>query len=559
MLDIRFDNVTIINGRGEPGFLGSLGVQNGRIAEVGAFDALAKETIDGSGLCIMPGIVDNHTHYDAQVTWDPYCNPSPALGVTTLVMGNCGFTIAPCHPSDRDITMRNLTQVEGMSIDALKTGIDWSFETFPEYLDMLEKRGVGPNVSCFVGHSSVRTYVLQNEASKRAATPEEVGRMRAIVVEAMEAGACGFATTRFPGHNGENGIPMPSRLADEAEMLSLSGALKDKGRGILMMTKSFDMPISDIEKLSAAAQRPYLIAALLHSHLDPNKTFSDLSDIRAAQSRGTRLYGAVSPCPLNMDFSFLSPYPLEGFTCWKPMMSLNGDAYKEALADPDFRKSFMNELNDGEVKVFSGEWDKVYVAQVADADNSAFEGKSISVLAEEAKKLPFDFMLDLALGENLETMFTATIMNSDEDAVGQLMCDDNAILSLSDAGAHLTFLCDAGFGLHVLGHWVRDKGIMPLEKAVHKLTLESAKLFGIKDRGFIDKGAWADLLLFDPKTINRGPSHRLHDLPSGASRLTTPSVGVHGVWVNGQKVADGEGLIPQAPLCGQVIREYDTF
>ena len=167
MLDIRFDNATIIDGTGAAGFLGSVGVQDGRIAEVGAFGSLAKESIDCCGLCLMPGIIDNHTHYDAQVTWDPYCNPSPALGVTTLVMGNCGFTIAPCHPSDRDITMRNLTQVEGMSIDALQTGIDWSFETFPQYLDMLEKRGVAPNVSCFVGHSSVRTYVLRGDASPR--------------------------------------------------------------------------------------------------------------------------------------------------------------------------------------------------------------------------------------------------------------------------------------------------------------------------------------------------------------------------------------------------------
>ena len=198
MLDIRFDNVTIIDGTGKPGFLGSVGVRDGRILEVGSFEGRAKETLDASGLCLMPGIVDNHTHYDAQVTWDPYCNPSPLLGVTTLVMGNCGFTIAPCHPSDRDITMRNLTQVEGMSIDALKEGIDWSFETFPQYLDMLEAKGVGPNVCCFVGHSSVRTYVLREDAATRAATPEEVKQMRAVVVEAMEAGACGFATTRYP-------------------------------------------------------------------------------------------------------------------------------------------------------------------------------------------------------------------------------------------------------------------------------------------------------------------------------------------------------------------------
>tara|TARA_B110000483_G_scaffold235660_1_gene307536 strand:+ start:4107 stop:5783 length:1677 start_codon:yes stop_codon:yes gene_type:complete len=558
MLDIRFDNVTIIDGTGKPGFLGSVGVEKGRILEVGFCDGSAKETVDASGLCLMPGIVDNHTHYDAQVTWDPHCNPSPLLGVTTLVMGNCGFTIAPCYPSDREITMRNLTQVEGMSIDALREGIDWSFETFPQYLDMLEEKGVAPNVCCFVGHSSVRTYILREEASKRVATSEEIQQMKAIIVEAMEAGACGFATTRFPGHNGEGGIPMPSRLADDAEMLALSGALKDVGRGVLMMTKAFDMPISKIEKLSAEANRPYIVAALLHSHLDPNKTFSDLLEIKGAQSRGNRLYGAVSPCPLNMDFSFHSPYPLEGFTCWHPMMDLGREAYKDALANPDFRQAFMDELNSGEVKVFSGEWEKVYVALVARAANASFEGKSIADLAEMSQKAPLDFMLDLALEENLDTMFTATIMNSDEEAVGKLMCDENAIISLSDAGAHLTFLCDAGFGLHVLGHWVRDKKIMPLEKAIHKLTLESAKLFGIKNRGYIAPGAWADLLLFDPSTVGRGPTQRLHDLPAGASRLTTPAEGVHGVWVNGQKIADQHGFINGSPLAGQVIREYDA-
>ena len=558
MLDIRFDNVTIIDGTGKPGFLGSVGVEKGRILEVGFCDGSAKETVDASGLCLMPGIVDNHTHYDAQVTWDPHCNPSPLLGVTTLVMGNCGFTIAPCYPSDREITMRNLTQVEGMSIDALREGIDWSFETFPQYLDMLEEKGVAPNVCCFVGHSSVRTYILREEASKRVATSEEIQQMKAIIVEAMEAGACGFATTRFPGHNGEGGIPMPSRLADDAEMLALSGALKDVGRGVLMMTKAFDMPISKIEKLSAEANRPYIVAALLHSHLDPNKTFSDLLEIKGAQSRGNRLYGAVSPCPLNMDFSFHSPYPLEGFTCWHPMMDLGREAYKDALANPDFRQAFMDELNSGEVKVFSGEWEKVYVALVARAANASFEGKSIADLAEMSQKAPLDFMLDLALEENLDTMFTATIMNSDEEAVGKLMCDENAIISLSDAGAHLTFLCDAGFGLHVLGHWVRDKKIMPLEKAIHKLTLESAKLFGIKNRGYIAPGAWADLLLFDPSTVGRGPTQRLHDLPAGASRLTTQAEGVHGVWVNGQKIADQQGFINGSPLAGQVIREYDA-
>ena len=558
MFDIRFDNVSIIDGTGCDAYVGSVAVADGKIAAVGSFDGSAAEVIDGRGLCLMPGIIDNHTHYDAQVTWDPYLNPSPQLGVTTVVMGNCGFAIAPCRPNDQDLTMRNLTQVEGMSLDSLRSGIEWNFETFPQYLSALADRGVGPNVACFAGHSSIRTYVMGEDASKRSATSEEVQQMRALVVDAMEAGAVGFASTRSYAHNGENGIPMPSRLADDHEMLTLSAALGDVGRGVLMMTKASDTPISWIERLSVAADRPYLIAPLLHSHVDPDKTFKELADIGIARARGSRLYGAVSPCPLNMDFSFLSPYPLEGYATWNPLMSLDKDAYKRALADPAFRKSFIDEMNDGQVRTFSGQWDKVQVAQVASNSNALLEGKSIAEIATGLGSEPFDVMLDLALEENLETVFTATVMNGDEDAVGRMMCDEHAILSLSDAGAHLTFLCDAGFGLHVLGYWVRDKKLMSIERAVYKLTYESAILFGIQDRGKIVEGAWADLLLFDANTVGRGATTRVHDLPAGASRLTTPASGVRGVWVNGVRMADSSGLISDAPLRGQVLREFTS-
>ncbi len=557
MLDVRIDNVVIIDGAGSPAFPGSLGIKNGRIEAVGKVEASAATVIDGEGLTIMPGIIDNHTHYDAQITWDAYASPSPELGVTTLLMGNCGFTIAPCRPNDREITMRNLTQVEGMSMDALAAGIDWSFETFPQYLDMLEQKGVGPNVGCYVGHSSVRTYVLGTDASKRAATPEEIEQMREIVSEAIDAGACGFATTRSYQHNGEKGIPMPSRLANDDELLALSGVLKEKGRGTLMMTKASDTPMESIERLCAAAGRPYIVAALLHSALDPQRTFNDLNEISNARSRGNLMVGAVSPCPLNMEFTFRSPYPLEGFKVWSPLMSLEEDDYKSALANHSFRESFLAELNDGRVHVFSGDWDKVHVAQVATEENLSMEGCSIAELAEGCGKDPFDFMLDLALSENLDTVFTATMMNSDEEAIGKMMLDESSIISLSDAGAHLTFLCDAGFGLHVLGYWVRDQKLMSLEAAAKKLTFDNAKLFGIKDRGEIRVGAWADLLLFDPKTVGRGRSRRLYDLPSGASRLSTPSVGVHGVWINGHRVADSKGMLADLPLAGRVIREYN--
>lgn len=237
MQDLVIENAMIHDGTGKAPTRGSVAVKDGRIAAVSANVGAGKQVIDADGFALMPGIIDTHTHYDAQITWDPFVNPSPALGVTTVIMGNCGFTIAPCRPSDRDLVMRNLTHVEGMSLDSLRSGIDWSFESFPEYLDALERRGVGPNTACFVGHSSIRTFVMREDATKRAATAEEVEQMRRLVVEGMRAGACGFSTTRNGQHNGEAGIPMPSRLADEREMLALSSALADAGRGVLMMTK----------------------------------------------------------------------------------------------------------------------------------------------------------------------------------------------------------------------------------------------------------------------------------------------------------------------------------
>ena len=556
MHDLVIENTTIYDGQGGAPQRASVAVANGRIAEIGKVTGEARSRINAEGLALMPGIIDTHTHYDAQITWDPFVNPSPALGVTTIVMGNCGFTIAPCRPQDRDLTMRNLTHVEGMSLDALRAGIDWGFESYPQYLDMLEKKGVGPNVACFVGHSSVRTFVLGADAPKRAATVDEVKTMRRIVTEAMEAGAAGFATTRSGQHNGEAGIPMPSRLADDHEMTTLSAALRDAGRGLLMMTKAADTPVPWIEKLCEAANRPYLIAALLHSNLAPEATFEDLDNIRAARKRGNRMYGAVSACPLNFEFTMHEPYVFEGLRVWQTLMAMDDKSFRRTLSDHAWRGKLKNELEERSRRMFTGEWNKAHVAQVADAKHAAYEGKSIADLATEAGAHPVDFMLDLALEENLDTVFTATLLNSDEDAVGRMMRDENAIVSLSDAGAHLTFLCDAGFGLHVLGYWVREKKLMPLEQAVRKLTSEPAALFGMKDRGSIAAGKPADLLLFDPRTVGRGPSSRVFDLPAGGSRLTTPATGVHGVWVNGKQVADANGIVKDAPKSGKVLREF---
>jgi N-acyl-D-amino-acid deacylase len=277
MHDLLIKNARICDGLGSAIRTGSLAVKDKHIAAIGDDLGSARATIDADGLTLMPGIIDSHTHYDAQITWDPLASPSPALGVTTVVMGNCGFTIAPCRTSDRDLNMRNLTHVEGMSLDALRSGINWQFETFPEYLDFLERNGVGPNVAVFIGHSSVRTWVMREDSHKRAATAAEVEEMRRIVIDGLKAGAVGFSTTTSYQHNGENGIPMPSRLADDHEMHTLVGTLGEVGRGAFMLTKASDTKMAWLESLAASAKRPVLVAAILHNSLVPEEAFQDMA------------------------------------------------------------------------------------------------------------------------------------------------------------------------------------------------------------------------------------------------------------------------------------------
>ena len=558
MDDLLIRNAQIFDGSGAEPVLGDLAVRNGRIRAIGTSLAVdAQRVIDADGLALMPGIVDSHTHFDAQITWDPYVRPSPALGVTTAVIGNCGFTIAPCRPQDRELTMRNLTQVEGMSLDVLREGIHWNFETFAEYLAQLRASGSAVNLAAYLGHSSVRTWVMGADAPKREASADEIAQMAAIVREAMAAGAAGFASSTSPAHNGEGGVPMPSRLANDAEHLALIEAMGQAGGGVYMVTKGGQMPVSLLEEMSARSGRPVMIAALLHNPMNPQAVFNDLDAITAANERGRKLIGQVSCCPLTMDFTLASPYPVEGLVSWKPALGVHGDALKAVLADKRFRDAVRAELASPAVfRLFNAEWDKVHVVEVAEPQHRALEQRSIADIATEQGRDPLDTMLDLALAEDLRTTFTAQLLNSDEEAVGAMLNHPHSIVSLSDAGAHLTFFTDAGFGLHLLGHWVRERGAMSLPEAVRRLTSQSALLFGMPQRGLLREGYAADLLLFDPATVGRGPKRRVFDLPGGAPRLTTDALGVHGVWVNGALVADGKGLLADAPLAGELMTKF---
>ena len=560
MFDLLIRNALLFDGSGAPPAVQDLAVRAGRIEAIGVrLGGAATQVVEADGLALMPGIIDSHTHFDAQITWDPGLRPSPALGVTTAVIGNCGFTIAPCRLADRDLTMRNLTQVEGMSIEVLRQGIEWGFESFPEYLAQLRGHGCAINIAAYIGHSSVRTYVMGADAARRVATDAEIEQMAALVTEAMAHGAVGFASSTSPAHNGEGGLPMPSRLADEREMTALVTAMGSAGRGVYMLTTGGHTPVPFLESLAAQSGRPVMVAALLHNSTNPQAVFDDLDAIAAANTRGHRLLGQVSCCPLTMDFTLASPYPVEGLRSWQPALALSGEALKQLLADPSFRDGVRAELAAPTTfRLFNNEWDKVQVVEVALPEHARFEQMSVADIARAEGRDPLDVMLDLAIAEDLRTVFTAQLLNSDEQAVGRMLNHPNSIVSLSDAGAHLTFFNDAGFGLHLLGHWARECSAMGMSEAVRRLTSHPASVFGMTERGLLRTGLAADLLLFDPATVGRGPKHRVHDLPGGAARLTTDPIGVYGVWVNGQQIAGPNGLLPQEKLAGLLLTEFSA-
>ncbi|HYM02422.1 MAG TPA: amidohydrolase family protein [Stellaceae bacterium] len=557
MHDLGIRDAVVFDGSKTPGRRASVAVSDGRIAEIADDVGSARQVIDADGMALMPGIIDTHTHYDAQITWDAALHPSPELGVSTVVIGNCGFTIAPCRPQHRDLVMRHLTHVEGMSLEVLRRGIAWEFETFPEYLALLERRGSLPNIAAFIGHSSLRTWVMGDDATERAATDDEVAAMRRLVAEALAAGAVGFATSTAPQHNGEGGKPMPSRLADETELRALTGVLGEAGRGVFMLTKGASTPVPFLETIAAATGRPVVIAALLHNATRPEATFDDLAAIAAAQARGHRLYGQVSCCPLTNDFTLRSPYPFEGLASWLPAMQAEGEALARVYADPAFRRKVADELAvPVAIRLFNGQWEQLELLEAARPDNRRFEGRSVAALARDANKPPLDWLLDFSLSENLDSVFTAALLNTDEDAVGRMLRHPYASIALSDAGAHLTFFCDAGYGLHLLGHWARERGTLTLAEAVWQLSGRPAEIFGLADRGRIAPGLAADLLLFDPATVGRGPKRRVHDLPGGAPRLTTDARGIHGLWINGVEVVRSDGSTGETARPGWLLRSF---
>jgi len=559
MHELVVHNATLIDGLGTPRRQASLAVQDGRIAAIGDDVGPGREHVDAGGLVLAPGVVDVHTHFDAQLLWDPLATPSVALGVTSVVIGNCGFTIAPCHERDRDQTLRNLTHVEGMPLEALRAGVDWSFESYPQYLALLERKGMVPNVASFVGHSSVRTYVLGEDASRRAASPDEVAQMKQLVLDALRAGAVGFSTSTLEQHNGEHGVPMPSRLADEHELNELTGALGEAGTGVFMLTKGMTTSMAWLEQVAARNRRPVVIAALFVDPNDPQRVFGDFEQISNARRRGHELWGQVGCFPLGMEFTLRHPYPLEALLAWRPAIEAEGSArYRQVLAVPAFRQAVKAEARSKTVpnRFSYHSLQHMTLIESQQPQHRALVGRNVAEMARAAGKDPFDWLLDFGLDGELDALFDCKLFNTDEDAVRDLLRHPHSAVALSDAGAHLSFLCDAGFGLHLFGHWARERADMTLEQAVQAVSSRPADIYRIRDRGRLAPGAWADLILFDPATVGRGAKRRVWDLPGGASRVDTPAAGLQGVWVNGVRVVDERGPLPDCPHPGKLLREF---
>jgi len=559
MHDLVIENARVIDGLGGPATEGGVAIKGRRIAAVGKNLGSANTRVDAEGQVLAPGIIDLHTHFDAQLTWDSFATPSPSNGVTTVVIGNCGFTIAPCKPEHRDLTMRNLEHVEGMPLEALRKGVDWGFESYPEYLDLLERKGSVPNVASFCGHSSVRVNVMGEDAMKRKATDAEVAQMKRILREALDAGAIGFSTSTLEQHNGEGGVPMPSRFAGEDELLELTGALGQAGKGVFMLTKGMNTTVPWLENVAARNGRPVMIAAMFSDPNDPERVVREFGEMQTARGRGRELWGQVGCYPLGMEFTMSLPYPLHAMLAWRPAMeALGTDRYTQLLKDRSFRESIKAEAHTKGVPVrFS--YHSFEHMRVHDAANPKFKplvGGLVRDLAGAAGKDPFDWVFDHALDGGMQTMFDCKLFNVDEEKVRDLLVHPCAALGLGDAGAHLSFLCDAGFGLHLFGHWVRERGDLTLEQAVQLVTSRLADAYRIPDRGRLVPGAYADVILFDPQTVGRGEKRHVSDLPAGATRVDIPPLGLKGVWVNGQRVVDEAGPLENCGNPGELIRNF---
>jgi N-acyl-D-amino-acid deacylase len=563
--DIKITGGTIIDGTAAPRRSGDIGIKDGRITALGDVSGRATREIDARDRIVAPGFIDIHTHYDAQIIWDRMLSISPWHGVTTVVMGNCGFGIAPTKPDDRELIVRTLEKVEGMSADALHTGLgaEWPFGTFPEYLDVIEKTGTAINVGVLVGHTPIRLYVMGAEAAERPARADEVVKMREIVAEAMAAGAIGFATSTSPIHVGFEGRPVPSRFAEFDEILSLAGALKEMGRGVIQIAAGGDIRFDDYIALARESGATVSWAALLTRSSNPGLHLEHLARTAELIDAGLKIYPQISCRPLMNEFDFREPFAFGRLDMFQPLAQADNEGKKRIYRDAAFRASLEQTLS--EAKTAS-----IPIAELADAWEVAefsycpqrpeLEGRRVADVAREAGTHSIDIALDLSVDSDFAVRFRIPAANADENGVEELLRDPNTHLGLSDAGAHASQLCDACYPTDLLGRWVREKEVLSLERAVHMMSGRPAHIFGLNDRGVLAPGRPADIVVFDPDTVAAGDLERVHDLPAGADRLISRPKGIDVVIVNGVVLRenDTDSLGPADVLPGRLLRHGGT-
>jgi N-acyl-D-aspartate/D-glutamate deacylase len=554
--DLKITGGSIVDGTGGARYAGDVGIAGGKVVALGHAPEEARETIDAGGRVVCPGFVDIHTHYDAQILWDRMLSISPWHGVTTVVMGNCGFGVAPTRRAHRDLVIRTLEKVEGMSVAALQAGMgeEWGFETFPQYLDAIEARGAAINVGVMIGHTPLRLYVMGEASTERRATSDEVLRMRGLVREALDAGAVGFATSKSATHIGYGGRPVPSRAADFAEIRALAGALGEAGHGVLQATTGqgllFDEFAQIARETGANVSWTALLAGRMRQGIDHRQQLARSLELAA---QGYRIYPQVTPRPLNFEFQLSEPFVFESMSLFRPVSAADFAGKKRLYADAGFRAAFRDKMDtapDEFVRSFGDTLITEYLPE------PALDERPLAAVARERGMHAIDLMLDLGLATDLAARFRMPVANHNEDEVAELLLDPHMVLGLSDAGAHAGQLCDACQGTYLLGRWVREKQALSLEQAVRMLTSRPAEVFGIADRGRLAEGWPADIVVFDPATIGAGPLHRVHDFPGGANRLVSDARGIDAVIVNGTVLRrrGGDALDPRGTLPGKLLR-----
>jgi N-acyl-D-aspartate/D-glutamate deacylase len=562
-MDIALRNAILIDGSGEPGRAGDLGIADGRIVAVGQVEGRARDEIDVGGAAIAPGFIDVHTHYDAQAFWDRMLSPSVFHGVTSVIAGNCGFTLAPLsgRPEDTDYLVRMLSRVEGMPLATLRESLKPDWTSFGEYLDKIDGT-LAINTAFMVGHSAVRRTVMGERAVGQEATPEDIAQMCALLDRSIAEGGVGFSTTVSYNHTDYEGQPVPSRWATRDEILTLSRVVRDRPGTWLELVFGVDTftekEYSLATDMSLAAQRGLNWNLLVAVSSRKASYFSQLKAGDYANDRGAKVYALVTATPPKVIFNFATGVLIEGIPDWGDVMGLPHAEKRRALADPAMRKR----LVEGHARLqnelfirFFGDWGAMTLEAVTLPHNEKWVGRTVADYAAAKGLPPLEALLDLAVEEDLKVFFAAPLLGNDDeswDMRARAWLDDRCIIGASDAGAHLDVLNTFAFATQLLGEGVRERRLLSLEEAVRRITSVPAARFGLKGRGRLEPGAAADIVVFDPSTVACGPIAMRADLPGGEARLYADAVGIQQVIVNGVPVVrDGA---PTGHVGGRVLR-----